>query len=324
MTTFTKPVGFYDLPVPIAVSRDVLGSTCATKIADIATEVRAPLPHPQTDYPATAPILPGVPPNNSKINNPYDWAITFAGNYTEEYSTYVRRLGVVFQNSGSELANFPEGRYSPSARISLTAVQGLDEWFDHLRTWIEVLTGQDLDYRHPVFDAYYPGDGFHRWEGGAWLTKELPEINLRDITPVSLENWKLALKKSGNQIEPPLEQILARDARAAFRRGDFRRASIDIGTTSEILMNRLYRANIDVLNGAGLTIMIQGQRNLRSLKNALTQAGIPLNVSDEQIDDLINARNSAAHEGHEISKDKLEPCLTTMMKLLKSHGEPLY
>lgn len=62
------------------------------------------------------------------------------------------------------------------------------------------------------------------------------------------------LRKAGEEREPPLEYLVARDARAAFLRGDLRRAAIDMGTTAEITLNSAYRQNIAAIMGAGRTL----------------------------------------------------------------------
>ena len=124
-------------------------------------------------------------------------------------------------------------------RIALAAQEGLDAWFDLVRAWIEVLTEQDLDYKSPSYDLTFQGDGFHRWDG-LWLRKELPATRIRVISPVSLGEWMRILRKAGEEREPPLEYLVARDARAALLRGDLCRAAIDMGTAAEITSNRAY------------------------------------------------------------------------------------
>lgn len=52
MTEKVQAVGFYELPVPIAVSHEVLGSVCATRLGNVPAQIHAPLPLPTgLDYP---------------------------------------------------------------------------------------------------------------------------------------------------------------------------------------------------------------------------------------------------------------------------------
>jgi hypothetical protein len=170
MTPGTVVAGFYELPIHIAVAHEVLGSDCPTRIGDIPAQILAPRPLPHhIDYPAVPPALPGIP--SEQLGSPFDWAITFAGEYTEPGVTCLRRLGVVLHESEEPLAALPRDFGLVTMRIALATQEHLDDWFDQVRTWIEVLTEQDLDYRSPSYDLTFPGDGFHRWDG-LWLTKE--------------------------------------------------------------------------------------------------------------------------------------------------------
>lgn len=271
------------------------------------------------DYPAIPPALPGVA--GDRLGTPFDWAITYAGEYTEDGATCLRRLGIILGEPDEALPELPRDFGQLTMRIALAAQESLDAWFDLVRTWIEVLTEQDLDYRSPSYDLTFQGDGFHRWDG-LWLTKELPATRTRLTKPVSLEDWVRILRKAGEQREPPLEHLVARDARAALLRGDLRRAAIDIGTATEITLNNAYRQNIAAITTCDRALS-QGERNLRTLTKALIDANIPLGATREEIDCLTDARNSAVHEGREIPPDELRLCLTTLTALLRENGTRL-
>jgi hypothetical protein len=230
-------------------------------------------------------------------------------------------VGIILSEPKDALPELPRDFGQLSMRIALAALESLDPWFDLVRSWIEVLTGQDLDYKSPSFDLTFQGDGFHRWDG-LWLTKELPATRTRLINPVSLEDWMRILGKAGEQREPPLEYLVARDARAALLRGDLRRAAIDIGTAAEITLNNAYRQNIAAITGASRTLS-QAARNLRTLAEALTDAGVPLGATREEIGCLADARNIAVHEGREMTADELLPSLTALTALLGKNGTRL-
>jgi hypothetical protein len=317
MPSGTRVAGFYELPIHIAVTHDVLGSDCTTQIGVIPARVLAPGPVPGgIDYPAIPPALPGIPAD--RLGTPFDWAITYAGEYTQAGATCLRRVGIILSEPEEALPELPRDFGQLTMRIALAALEGLDDWFDRVRAWIEVLTEQDLDYRSPSYDLTFQGDGFHRWDG-IWLTKELPATRTRVITPVSAEDWMRVLRKAGEGQEPPLEYLVARDARAALLRGDLRRAAIDMGTAAEITLHNAYRRNIAA---AGRTLS-QGDRNLRTLADALSDAGVPLGAAREDVGYLANARNIAVHEGSEMIADELRPCLTTLTALLRENGTRL-
>jgi hypothetical protein len=126
-------------------------------------------------------------------------------------------------------------------------------------------------------------------------------------------------ERSGSR---PLEYLVARDARAALLRGDLRRAAIDTGTAAEITLNNAYRQNIAAIMGTGRTLS-QGDRNLRTLVEVLSDAGVPPGTAQEDIGHLANARNVAVHEWSEMADDELRPCLTTLTALLGKHGTRL-
>lgn len=313
-------VGLPGAPIHIAVAHDVLGSDCSTLIGGIPARVLAPGPVPGgLDYPAIPPPLPGVP--GDRLGNAFDWAITYAGEYTQDGASCLRRVGIILSEPKDELPELPRDFGQLTMRIALAAQEGLGAWFDLVRTWIEVLTEQDLDYKSPSYDLTFQGDGFHRWDG-LWLTKELPATRTRVINPVSLDECMRILRKAGEEREPPLEYLVARDARAALLRGDLRRAAIDIGTAAEITLNSAYRQNSAAIMGAGRTLS-QGDRNLRTLVEVLSDAGVPLGTTQEDIGHMANARNVAVHEGREMTDDELRPCLTTLTALLGKHGTRL-
>ena len=128
------------------------------------------------------------------------------------------------------------------------------------------------------------------------------------------------MQRIGNKQNPPLVHLLARDARMAFRRGDLRRAAINAGTTTEMVLDGLYRNSVP----AGRYRLNQHQRSLTSLKNALFDLDIRPAVPSEALDALILARNLATFDGQETGEDQLRDILTTMTAVLAAHGpDPL-
>jgi predicted nucleic acid-binding protein len=324
MPSGMRVAGYYELPIHIAIAHDVLGSDCSTQIGVIPARILAPGPGPgpgprEIDYPALPPALPGIPVG--QLGTHWEWAITYAGEYTLDGATCLRRVGIILSEPEEVLPELPRDFGLLNTRIALAALEDLDAWFDRVRAWIEVLTEQDLDYRSPSYDLTFRGDGFHRWDG-RWLTKELSATRTRAINPISVGEWMRVLRNAGEEREPPLEYLVARDARAALLRGELRRAAIDIGTAAEITLHNAYRENIAAIEDAGRALD-QAERNLGSLPAALREAGVPLGAAPEDIRDLANARNIAVHEGRELTADQLRPCLTTLTALLKEHGTSL-
>jgi hypothetical protein len=112
--------------------------------------------------------------------------------------------------------------------------QYINKWFNDVRTWTEVLTGQDLDPNHRVYDAEAVGAGLTFIEpphdGALALTLTTPRVR-----PLRAQEWAAILGLVRDGSEPPLEWVLSRDARAAHRRTAHRRAIIDAATASRSL-----------------------------------------------------------------------------------------
>jgi hypothetical protein len=106
MAPGAQVAGFYELPVHIAVAHDVLGSDCSTLIGGLPARVLAPGPVPGgLDYPAIPPALRGVP--GDRLGNPFDWAITYAGEYTQDGATCLRRVGIILSEPKEALPELP-------------------------------------------------------------------------------------------------------------------------------------------------------------------------------------------------------------------------
>jgi hypothetical protein len=124
--------------------------------------------------------------------------------------------------------------------------QYINKWFNDVRTWTEVLTGQDLDPNHRVYDAEAVGAGLTFIEpphdGALALTLTTPRVR-----PLRAQEWAAILGLVRDGSEPPLEEVLSRDARAAHRRTAHRRAIIDAATAFEIALGRHVRNHADQL-----------------------------------------------------------------------------
>jgi hypothetical protein len=231
-------------------------------------------------------------------------------------------VGIVLEEP-AELPIQPSIDRGPRAtRLGIAALDGMSEWVERLRTWIEVLTRQDLDHHHPRYEVSYIG-------AGLWMSNELsPDVALGQLEPISLHRWTSALEHVGNLQEPPLEHLLGRDARGAFRRGDLRRAAIDAATATEVALGRLYRVTV-AAGHAETTPSSDGRAHLdrpdlTSLRNILLALDVRLAVPPHALDALIGARDEAVHAGRETGAEELHGILATMTTVLAAHGsDPL-
>jgi hypothetical protein len=194
----------------------------------------------------------------------------------------------------------------------------VNRWFDDVRTWAEIVTGQDLDPNHRVYEAESVGTGLTFIEpphdGALGLTITTPRV-----LPLRAQEWAdiLGLVRDGK--EPPLEEVLSRDARAAHRRNTDGRAIIDAATALEIALGRHVRSHADQLP--------EKQRGRISKRTALgdyisiaEHSGLQLAVPVDRLRWLNNLRNDAAHRGAAPSHWEAGDAVQVMIDFLGAHG----
>jgi hypothetical protein len=300
----------FELPVHIWVMCDALETTYPTGYRDLRFNVAMPNGRPPVGGP---PDVPGIGSRAEPTGEQVVWV--------QEYGAFI-----------------PESLRPATAvhRVALTDVQGprydhkswftpdhqlvnyVNEWFDDVRTWVEVFTCQDLDPRHRVYDAESVGSGLTFIEpphdGALALTITTPHIR-----PLRAQEWAdiLGFVRDGEQ--PPLEEVLSRDARAAHRRNANRRAIIDAATALEIALGRHVRGLADQLP--------EKQRNRISERAALgnyisiaEDSGLQLAVPIDRLRWLNNLRNAAAHRGEAPGHWQAGNAVQVMIDFLSAHG----
>ena len=194
----------------------------------------------------------------------------------------------------------------------------VNRWFDVVRTWVEVVTGQDLDPNHRVYDAESVGAGLTFIEpphdGALGLTITTPRV-----LPLRSQEWADILGFVRDGKEPPLEEVLSRDSRAAQRRNANRRAIIDAATALEIALGRHVRGLADQLP--------ETQRRRISERTALgdyisiaEHSGLQLAVPVDRLRWLNNLRNDAAHRGAAPGNWEAVEAVQVMIDFLGAHG----
>jgi hypothetical protein len=143
----------FELPVPIWVMSDALDATYPTGFGDLRFNLVMPDGRPPLGGP---PDVSGYPQRESE-------------DLTGEQVVWVQEYG----------AHIPESLRPATAlhRVAVTDVEGpsyehrswftpdhqlaeyVNRWFDLVRTWVEVVTGQDLDPGYRVYDAESVGAG---------------------------------------------------------------------------------------------------------------------------------------------------------------------
>ncbi len=299
----------YELPVPIWVTGATLGKTYPSGVAPVMFDVVMPKnegpfgapPEVEVTFPPTSPEAPIV------------WAQEYGAFIPESLrpATAVHRIVI-------------SGVKAPvdTDRTWRTADQQLGEtigsWFDRVRSWVEVITGQDLDPSHRVYDAEFVGDGLTfivpPHEGSLGLVASTPRIR-----PISGEEWATVLAAVRDGREPPLEELLSRDARAAQRRGYYRRAAIDAATAIEVVLSRTLAGLANELPERQRS-RLANTPMLGTLIDIAEKSGIQFKVTIDDLRNLNRHRIDAVHHGRSPDALSLSQLLRTMITFLGGHG----
>lgn len=197
-------------------------------------------------------------------------------------------------------------------------VEVIAAWFDQVRSWIEVLTGQDLDPQHRVYDAEVvaPGLNFISPPHDASLALTITTPRIR---PVREQEWRTVMEAVRDGREAPLEELLSRDARAAHARGFNRRAVVDAATAVEVLLAREVTSRAEELPEA--------QRNRLDRKpmfgtfiDIAEASGLEFTLPFAQLRELNKARVEAVHHGRAPSAWDTANLVQIAIDFLGAHG----
>ncbi|AOY70783.1 hypothetical protein ARZXY2_1230 [Arthrobacter sp. ZXY-2] len=274
----------YELPVPIWVSCAALGGTYSSGYGSVQFDVAMPQDRAPVGGP---PVIDGVAVPESLDGELVAWTTEYAAWIPKEFqpATALRRIVITAVEAPTDTAKSWRG---PDQQLG----ECLKFWFDHVRSWAEIFTGQDLDPDHRVYDAETVGTGLtfiaplHEGDLGLRLTT-------RHIQPVTAAQWQgiLAAVRAGK--EPPLENLLIRDANAAFARGSYRRAIIDAAAALELTLVRILDERVGDLPERQRA-RLEGATLGRYI-NIAEVSGFEFDVTFEDLKRLTDARNDAVH-----------------------------
>lgn len=266
MSAGTGPVpAVYELPRPIWISADVLGTRHLTYIGPVQATIAVP-PGPTEWDP---PQLDGLPaeslsklqcgprlthldqyPDNATALDP-TWTTAFAAQH-QVPATALRVIGLELnENSDIPLHNdlrsavgnvvrsstySPQG--NPHARVADVTGRHIEAWFARLAEWVNVLTGQDLDHHHQIYDSRRTGPGLRTWFHDAWHPTSY-QLSIPTVVPIEHQDWASALNHVGALRRPALEWQLVVHAARAVNRGYNRRALTEYATAVEVCLTRL-------------------------------------------------------------------------------------
>lgn len=309
-------LGALALPIPIVVEPEALGLTVKGRVgaATVITHVpfhQEPDPELDTDdLTLTMSVQRGDPPPPTTGRVLRDWGE--APTSDREAPTQLRRL--LFRVAGVE-ADLGEPRRGVGPTLADRLCDEVfrfgNRWLDLVRSWVEVLTLQDLDHVHPRWTAHIEGAGIATFniDGSRLGSGGIMRLDSDSPTPAAADVIRTALREAGEDRYPPLAHLLLRDARAAWYRDQARRALIDAATATEVSLSAV-AANAGLLS-PGKFLM------LGPLVSNLEASGhITLDVASQLRDVVIEPRNKAVHEGAEPSSwDAAEACKAAQLRV---------
>lgn len=197
----------------------------------------------------------------------------------------------------------------------------MDTWWDNVRTWLEISTGQrltqvghqqppawDLDSRTQIW-LVSKRTKRERWRGGGdAIGPERPPVHGVDADV-------FAACAALSDIGPPLAWNLLRDARALQGVGQYRRALIDAATAAELavielLDERLQDTELDIQK-----VLLDDNPMLGRKARLLARLGNALPKSFT--DDLVTKRNQAVHKGVDPTWDECEAAIQAALVQVK-------
>lgn len=291
---------------------DALDATYPTGYGELRFNVAMPDDRPPVGGP---PNVPGIASRegNEPTGEQVVWVQEYGAHIPEflRPATALHRLAVVDVEGPSY---DHRSWFTPDHQLA----EYVNRWFDVVRTWVEVVTGQDLDPNHRVYDAESVGAGLTFIEpphDGALGLK----ITTPRVLPLRAQEWADILGFARDGTEPPLEELLSRDSRAAQRRNANRRAIIDAATALEIALGRHVRGIAERLPDT--------QRGRISERTALggyisiaEDSGLEFVVPVDRLRWLNNLRNDAAHRGAAPSHWEAGEAVQVMIDFLGAHG----
>lgn len=300
----------YEFPVPIWLTCTSLGRAYKTGYGPLRFDVVMPEDAPPFGGP---PNVEGAREAMAGSGEQVVWAQEYGAYIPESLqpATAVHHVAL----TAIEAPTYPDRSWlTPDNQLS----RSVDTWFDGVRTWAEIVTGQDLDPRHQVYDAEAIGAGLTFIEPPRQDAQGL-RLTTRHVSPLREKEWETILDLVREGTEPPLEEVLSRDARAAQRRGANRRAVLDAATALEIALGRHVR-NLSAKLPEKQQKRIDDRTALGDYISIAEHSHLELAVDVEKLREVNKLRNNAAHRGEAPDSWAAVTAVQVMMDFLGAHG----
>lgn len=137
----------------------------------------------------------------------------------------------------------------PTGSVVESLFHEVDPWFERLLEWVGVASDQDTDYSDPLKSSSVPGLGLTVRAfkpGEAWSRSRSANsmvVHNGSATMLSLERFRKVLARTNAGNAPSDARMLLRDAYIDLRRGRLRKAVIDAGAATELVLGDWHAAN---------------------------------------------------------------------------------
>lgn len=306
-------IASYEFPVPIWVTRSALEQSYPTGYRGVEFTVATPR---ESSPAGAAPLIDGVDHFESSTDGEQTvWDMEYGAFIPESLrpATALHRVAI-HQVTAPEP---PEHRSWASEADQLGWV--IQAWFDDVRTWVEVITGQDLDPNHRVYDAVIIGAGLE------FITPKLKgalgmQLTTPRVLPIPADAWRKVLEHVRDGVRPPLVEELCRDARAAERRGFYRRTAIDSAAALEMALEQILTAEVDQLPMGQQKRVHEGPSGLGVWLSIAKESGRKFAVPHDRLVEVKAKRNDAVHHGVVPNPDEACRVVQTVIDFLGAHG----
>jgi hypothetical protein len=324
-----------ELPDGVFVAGDALGTSWPIEGAPAACEMTLPRqPLPDDDPTAWARTLQSPPVTGAEralsafeehAND--DDLVPFWGKQSEGdgrggvAAAWVRHVVVHTSYDGAA---------DDESKMQFADVTGkvIDVWIDNVTEWLEILARIDVrpgkpagarrlepKYVHPL-----PIELNEQHGAPTWFTTMSQLSGLTHETERAARDqwaWAVAHANAGDVI--PDEYLFLRDARAALRRGDCRKAAIDAGTAAEVALSNAIRQR---LTDAGrdpeaIRQILKDTSGVVELYDLYSVLDACLPISRKRLMDRVaHKRNDAAHAGQPPTPGETKRGIETVLELL--------
>lgn len=301
VTRLTRLAGTYVLPTPIGLLPGCFGKRYETRLW--GRKVIMSLPSHEWDEGlnkpvVVAPTVDGLPPSQGSgvvipgvPSEGFDWG------QVDSWWTNSRRLPGAWLNTVALEFTLPDGDVEyyestsglggPTGSTVKSLFEEVDPWFERLLEWVGVAVDQDTDYRDPLKTSSVAGLGLTLRaispDGRRSRARSANTVSVlgRSATLLSLDRFRRVVSQTNRGQCPSDSRLLLRDAYLDRRRGRLRKAVIDAGSATELVLGSWNRSN---------HIPVRGKATLGE-HVANTTARIP---GDSKVG-LVKVRNDAIH-----------------------------